>query len=147
MTNYKPYKTPKNAPKCVKYWDKRFKSKPYSFDWQLMRSIVEAKIEEISKELKISIKKSRTVAWNAYCAAIEGDEENPLWEAYQDFLEVIEDEELPEFVMRQTIGSDLHAGHTERAAKTAFIEWLKEDPDNGIFGEYLLKLDLTTVKI
>ncbi len=144
---YKPYKISKKSPKCAKYWEKHFKFKSYYFDWQVMYSVVESKFEEISLELGISLKKSRKVAWNAYCAAIEGEEESPLWEDYCDFMDAITEQDLPGFVMLQTIGSDLHAGHTEKMAKAAFIEWLKEDPKNGVFGDYLLGTDLKTVKI
>jgi hypothetical protein len=142
----KPYKTPRSATRCVKYWDKAYKNKGYYFDWQVMKAVVESKIGEIKEDLNVNATMARKVSWNAYCAAIEGDEDNPLWEAYVDFMDVITDEDLPEFVMVQTIGSDLHAGHTEKEAKRAFVGWLKEDPENGKFGDYRITTRLTVIK-
>lgn len=144
--NDKPYSTPRTAPKCVKYWDKVFKNKKYYFDWQVMRSVVEAKVPEIIDQLELPAKDARTVAWNAYCAAIEGDEESPIWDEYGDFLDVIEDPDMPEFVMRQVIGSDLHSGCTEKEAKRLFIEWLDEDPEHGDFGDYKITRALKVIR-
>ena len=85
MAKNKPYKTPRNSPKCLKYWDKTYKGKEYNFDWQIMRALVQSKIPEIQAELELSLKECREVAWNAYCAAIEGDEDSPYWQDYQEF--------------------------------------------------------------
>ena len=142
----KPYKTSRTAPKCVKYWDKVFKNKGYYFDWQVMRTLVESKVTEIKQELEITSKEARVVAWNAYCAAAEGEDDSPLWKDYQEFSREVEGKDLPEFVYHVTVGMDIHGGWTEKQSKTAFIEWLKEDYDNGDFGEYRMTTQLKVVK-
>ena len=147
MAKKQAYKTPKHLPKCVKYWDKVFKGKPYFFDWQLIRSLVELNVEEVMSELEIPKKKARTVVWNAYSAAIRGDEDSPLYEDVQDFVEAIEESEMPLFVAYSSIRFDIHVGMSEREAKEAIVAWLKEDPENGIFGKYRLTTRLTVVRV
>jgi len=139
------YKTPRNAPKCVKYWDKVYKNKAYFFDWQLMKSVVESRLAEIMKAVEVPKSEARVLAWNAYCAAVEGDEDSPLWDAYQCFSEEVADKDVPEFVMYQTIGGDLNGGWTEKKSRKAFIEWLKEDLEHGDYGDFRMKADLTVV--
>ena len=140
------YRTPSNQPKCVHYWDKNFKNKSYSFDWQAMRAEVTYMLKEIEKALNITKKEAQGVAWNAYCHAVCDDDESPFYDSYLELFDVIPEEEIPEFIMHKSIGADIHQGMTEKQARRQFIKWLKEDPDNGNFGAFRMNPDLTVIR-
>jgi hypothetical protein len=133
---YKIYKTNRLAPRCVKYWDREYEQKDYFYDWQVVVAIVEAAVPEIQSELDLNKVGARKLAWEAYCAAIIGDERSPFFHVYNDFCEQIADKEVPEFVMTQTVGVDINDGMSKERAMKGFQSWLRENPSNGNFGRY-----------
>ena len=144
---YKAYHTNRLAPKCVKYWDRVYRSKEYFYDWQVVVALVEMAVPEIQEELDLNKVNARKLAWEAYCAAIIGDERSPFFELYNDFCEQISDKEVPEFVMTQTVGVDINDGLTEEAALKGFQNWLRENPNNGNFGRYHMDENLAVYRI
>ena len=144
---YTAYKTPRHLPRCVKYWDKVFKEKSYFHHWRVMHAVVESTIDEVVDDLELPKRKARSVVWNAYCAAVQGDKESPFFDHLQDLIEVINEKEMPLFIAHSSIGCDIHLGMTELEAREAIVEWLNEDPENGIFGAYRLTSQLTVIRI
>ncbi len=111
-----------------------------------MRSVVVAKANEVWSTLGMSVESARMVVWNAYCAAVQGERSSPLFSDFQDLIEVISEEELPLFLVHKSIGCDIHRGKTEEQARQAVVDWLKEDPQNGIFGNYRLTPEFVVLK-
>ena len=138
MPRLKVYKTPQEFPKCVRYWEQFFQTESYCFDWQLMRSIVIIKVQEVKSTLCTSEKNARMLVWNAYCAAVQGKKKSPFFLGFQDLVEAIPEKEKPLFLVHKSIGCDIHRGKSEQEAKQTVIEWLKADPQHGIFGQYRL---------
>ena len=138
----KKYKTPKNAPQCVQYWDAQFQSMELWFDWLIVKAVVEESIPMIRKESGCSKKEALDLAWSAYCAAICGHQDSPMRDALLVFLSEISPAEKPLYVAYSAIGTDIHRGIPEDIAKSNFVQWLEDTPQNGRFGDYLLTADL-----
>lgn len=138
----KKYKTPKNAPLCVQYWDAQFQSMELWFDWLIVKAIVEESIPMIRRDMRCSQKEARDLAWSAYCAAICGQQDSPMIDVLLAFLSEISPAEKPLYVAYSSIGCDIHHGIPEDIAKSNFVQWLEEAPQNCRFGDYLLTSDL-----
>lgn len=144
---YQAYKTHRLAPRSVKYWDRMYREKSYFYDWQIVVGIVDGFIPEIQAEVNVTKNEARKLAWNAYAAAIVGDEESPFFDVYNDFCDEIPPKEIPEFVMTQTVGVDINNGIPEKKAVEEFQAWLREDQNNGLFGDYMMLSNLSVKRV
>ena len=144
---YTAYKTNRQALRCVKYWDKAFRNTELFFDWQVTYAAVEYHIPLIQKELGITKREARELAWGAYCDAVTGNVESPFFEEYDQFCDAVTESLIPFFSLVKCIGVDIHGGYTQRQAEQEFKRWLSEDPQNGIFGNFQIKEDLSIERV
>ena len=145
--NYTAYKTNRQAMKCVKYWDKVFRETGLFFDWQVTCASVEYHIPLIQKELGLRKRDARNLVWSAYCDAVTGNVESPFFEEYDQFCASVTEDLIPFFSLVKCIGVDIHGGYTERQAEQEFKNWLSEDPQNGIFGNFQITADLSIERV
>lgn len=144
---YTAYKSNRQAPKCVKYWDAIFRKTELFFVWQATFAAVEYHIPAIQQQLGLSIRDARTLVWNAYCDAATGDVDSPFFEEYDHFCTAVPEELMPLFAMANSVGVDIHGGYSQREAEQEFKSWLSEDPSNGLFGRYRINHDLSIERV
>lgn len=144
---YTAYKTNRQAPKCVKYWDAIFRHTEMFLDWQTTFAAVEYHVPFIQKELKTSKQDARVLVWNAYCDAVTGDVNSPFFEEFDHLCQVVSDDLMPLFAMANSVGVDIHNGFSRREAEQEFRDWLAEDPQNRRFGPYQINDDLSIERV
>lgn len=138
MPKTKRYKTPKQEPKCVKYWDKQYLGSEFWFDWLMVKNTATHFIPEIMEELDCSIKEAQEVVWTAYIEASCGDEESPMFDAFSELACGLSDYSFALYTMHLTIGSDIHDGFSKSEAKDNYREWLEDDAENRLFGDWMI---------
>ena len=141
------YVTEKDEPKCVHYFERHFVHLSFWFDWILLKANMYRNIPYLKKELDCSDPIAKKVIWNAYIAASTGDEDSPVMEAFEGLLQHIPPEELPLYLAHTTIGSNINDGISEKKSIKEYKEWLQEDPENPIFGNYILLEDFSVVPV
>ena len=139
---YTKYKTPQNQSKAVKYWDKVYHGSDFWFDWIALKTTAEYHAKEIQEEEGLSLKEAREIVWNAYIDATEGNEDSPMWIAYEDFCMSLSDIGFAIYTPHLTIGTNIHYGHSEKKAKKMFVDWLRKSPKNPVYGLYRINEDL-----
>lgn len=150
---YAPYKTARLEPKYVKYWEKHFVKCSFWLDWIVFKITVYDHISEVKEYLleenKISTtKEAKSIIWNAVIAAYEGeDDRNPIMKSYRKFIDVIDDSEMMLFLAHLQIGNSIHQGLSEAKARKEYLEWLQEDPENPVWGEYALTNDFQIISL
>ena len=144
---YTAYTTNRQALRCVKYWDKVFRNTELFFDWQVTYATVEYHIPLIQKELGISKREAKELVWGAYCDAVTGNVDSPFFEEYDQFCDAVSENLIPFFSLVKCIGVDIHGGYTQRQAEQEFKKWLSEDPQNGVFGNFQIKADLSIERV
>ena len=127
------YKSRKDLPKCVHFWDKMFITSSYWLHWMATQGELSSQVTAIIQETDCTREESTAMVWNAFCAAAVGDEESPVWHIFEDLVTAIADSDMPLFVFWVTLGVDINNGMTPQEAKCSFITWLKEDEQNGLF--------------
>lgn len=141
------YVTEKDEPKCVHYFERHFVHLSFWFDWLLLKANMYRNIPYLRKELECSEPIAKKVIWNAYIAASTGDEDSPVMDAFEGLLHQIPPEELPLYLAHTTIGSNINDGVSEKKSIKEYKEWLQEDPENPIFGNYILLEDFSVVPV
>ena len=137
MSNNKRYKTPRYEQKCVKYWDRSFRTLSFWCDWTSAKVMLETHLDEIMSEMACSKNEAREIVWGAFIAASHEDD-SPVDYIFQDLVIEIPEAEIPLFLCHLGIGSDIFFGHTEKEARLIYKDWMDDDPNNPIFGEYRL---------
>ena len=133
---YTKYKTPSNQPKSVKYWDKIYRNSDFWFPWVALKTVAESFLPDIMAECECNKSEARHIVWSAYIAATEGDEESPMWDACGDLAIELDDYGFALYTSHLTIGSNIHDGMSEKEAKKHFVQWLRESPENPVYGKY-----------
>ena len=131
--NYGPYRSSKDLPDCVVFWDKMLIGSPYWLHWMAAQGELSSQITALKERTDCTKVESIAMVWNAFCAAAIGDEESPVWHIFEDFVTAIAESDMPLFVYWVTLGVDINNGMTHKEAKSSFITWLKEDENNGLF--------------
>ena len=137
MSNNKRYKTPRYEQQCVKYWDRSFRTLSFWCDWTITKVMVDTPLDDIMFAMECRKKEAREIVWGAFIAASHEDD-SPVESIYQDLIASISEAEMPLFLCHLGIGSDMFFGHTEKEARQLYKDWLDDDPDNGVFGQYRL---------
>ena len=137
------YKTPRSQPKCVKYWDRKFRTLNIWFNWVATKSHVDHTLTEVMTELEMRKPEAREIAWGAFVAAVL-HEESPIEHLYNDLLSAVEPIEFPLLFCYLMIGADIFNGQSERDAIFLHKEWLTEG-DNAIFGDFKITTDFIVV--
>ena len=128
-------------PPSVRYWRRTFCNIEFWEDWNLLAQEVEMRIPEVMEALECGFREAQDVVWTAYCQAAGGEEDNPFQDAYTEFLQGLPPTTLPLFICHTGIGLDMSEGHSETEAIDMFREWLMDEPENPIFGEYRISKD------
>jgi hypothetical protein len=135
------------VPAFLNFWNRVFIDKPYGFDWQVLSAVVDSQTKEVSVVLRVDKAAARSIAWNAFIAAFNGDVESPLFIHFQDFIGILKGPELPYVVAMFAIGANLNSGCTELEAVQLFHQWMIEDEEHAIFDEYRLHYDFSVSRI
>ena len=144
---YTKYKTPKDQPQSVKYWDKIYRKSDFWFSWVALKAVAESFLPDIMEECECDATEARRIVWSAYIAATEGDEESPMWDACGDLAMDLTDYGFALYTSHLTIGSNMHEGLSEKEAKRQYVEWLRESPKNPIYGKFKITESLEIVPL
>lgn len=150
---YTPYKTKRSEPKCVKYWEKHFVKCSFWLDWIVFKEAAYYHVDEVKtylteENMRSTVKEAKNIIWNAVISAYEGDNENnPLTGEYREFIDTIEDSEMMIFLAHLQIGSSIHQGLSEAKARKEYLEWLKEDKNNPVWGNYALTSNFQIISL
>ncbi len=144
--NYSKYVTPISAPSCVQYWERELYQTPLWLDWTVLKTVVESSIPEVMESLSIACDEATKVLWDAFIEATCGDQQSPCHSAYRNFMRSMDEYHFAYWIPRLTIGSDIHDGFTEGAARQRYANWLEDDPKNSIFGKYRVLPNLKIIK-
>jgi len=139
MTNKrkpKKYSTPKHEPKCVKYWDKKFRPMNVWFDWVMLKSRAENQVLGVKSKFGVNKATAREIVWGSFVAAINDEDNSPMENEYTDFLVFIQAQEYPLVLAYLLIGSDVFFGWTESEAIELYRKWALKNPNDTVFGDY-----------
>ena len=139
------YITPRNHPKYVKFWDRKFQELSFWPDWIRLKRSIEDEIPFIQEDMECNKNHAIKIAWETYCDITEGDEDELFSDDYHHLINSISVEELPLYVAYTSIGTDMQRGLTEKQAIAEYIEWLHEDTEHRIFGDFVLLDDFTVI--
>lgn len=132
----KKYVTPRHEPKCVKYWDKKFKPMQVWFDWLMLKSRAESQVPAVKTEFGVSKADAREIVWGSFIAALNDEDNSAMENEYRDFITSVQPQEFPLVLAYLLIGSDVFFGWTESEAVELYRKWALKNPDNTVFGEY-----------
>jgi len=115
--------------------------------WLNLKEIVEAEYRFIQHHLECTHRQAKKMAWQTYIESTGGEQDNPFVQAHMTFVRRISDIELPLFLCHLCIGTDIQNGHPEATAIQLYKNWLNEDPENPVFGDWALTSELRIVPL
>ena len=132
-------------PRCVCYWDRQFL--PYLFwkQWLNLKHTIQNHTADIQAQLECNYRDALDVAWSTYIDVTGGEQDNPFIDEYVQLIRSIEPHELPLYLCHTSIGTDIQNGYSEQEALSIYINWLNDDVDNPIFGDWALTNNLTVM--
>lgn len=134
-------------PIYMQYWNQRFKSRGFWFDWQIFVQNCEHHIPRIMSEEGMKATAAREAVWISAGEAHEKDGGSFLFDEYTDFVSILPPEDLPYFLCHFDIGISMMWGATEEEARESYVEWLHEDILNAIWGHFAITDDLKVVDL
>ena len=134
-------------PPCVRYWDRKFRTMHMWQSWMDLKQEVVRYFPFVQNHLQCSHRIAKERTWLTYIDSTEGDPESPFFEAHQHLIRQIQPVELPLFLCHLCIGTDIQRGVGELTARQNYQNWLLEDPDNPVFGDWVLTSDLKVIPI
>ena len=143
---YTKYKSERNNPKCVQYWDSVFQKSNFWFDWVLLKAEVHSFLPEVMEEFMCTEKQGLQILWEDYIEATCGEEDTPMWDVSGDFIRILSEYDMAFYLIHLSIGSDIQDGFTEKQGRKRYIEWLKESKKNGVYGKYRVNTKLEIVR-
>jgi hypothetical protein len=144
---YSRYVTPSTEPDCVKYWDRELAGTSLWIDWTLLKSMMKTQIPDVQAELGGTKREAVDVLWSAFIEATCGDRQSPCHSLYRNFVKSMDSYGFAFWTPRLTIGSEIHDGFTEKQALQRFANWLADDPQNPIYGNYRVSANLEITEI
>lgn len=139
--------TQRFAPPCVRYWEKKFHPMHMWQHWLELKQTVARHIPFVQEYLQCNYRTAKERTWLTYIDSTEGDLDAPFFEAHQHLVRQIHAVELPLFLCHLSIGTDIQRGSSEIEAKHNYQHWLSEEPDNAIFGDWVLTSELTVIPL
>ena len=76
-----------------------------------------------------------------------GEQDNHFLDVLTNFVRTISAIELPLFLCYLCIGTDIQNGHSEEEAIQLYKNWLDEEPENPIFGDWAITCELRIVPL
>ena len=134
-------------PPCLRYWDRKFRTMHLWSRWLRLKERVESEYRFIQNHLECSFREAKRMAWMTYIESTGGKQDNPFIGAHTYFVRTISDIELPIFLCHLCIGTDIQNGHSEEEAVQLYKNWLNEEPENPIFGDWALTPELRIVPL
>ncbi len=134
-------------PMCVRYWDRQFANLGFIHQWDALKQIVNEQLPIIRHEFECSHRESLEIAWETYIDASNGEVDNPFQQVYIQLVQSLSEAELPLYLCHTSIGSDIHLGLSESDAIAQYQQWLQDDPEHPIFGQWALTQTLQVIPI
>ena len=134
-------------PPCLRYWDRKFKTMHLWPKWLRLKERVETEYRFIQHHLECNYRQAKQMAWMTYIESTSGEQDNPFMDTHTNFVRTISDIELPLFLCHLCVGTDIQNGHSEQEAIQLYKNWLDEDPENPIFGDWALTKELRIVSL
>lgn len=147
QSSYKAYKTPTRYPAMIHYLDAQFRHLDLWYDWLVLMALGQHQVRQIKEHVGITRTRAERMVWNAFAAAFQADQNTPLFADVHQMMQSIAPSEKPLFLAHTMIAVHIHRGLSEEDARQEFIQWLNADPVHGIFGEYRLTQDLSTIPL
>ena len=116
-------------------------------DWLTLKERVVSEYRFIQHHLECTHRQAKKMAWMTYIESTGGKQDNPFLVAHMTFVQSISDIELPLFLCHLCIGTDIQNGHSEKHAIELYKDWLNEDPENPVFGDWALTSELRIVPL
>lgn len=145
--SYTAYKTPTRYPAMIHYLESQFCKLNLWFDWLVLMGVGHHQVQQIKDHVGVTRTRAERMVWNAFAAAFQADQNTPLFADVNRLMQSISPSEKPLFMAHTMIAVHIHRGLSIEEARLEFIRWLNEDPVHGIFGEYRLTRELTTVPL
>ena len=134
-------------PPCLRYWDRKFRTMHLWTTWIELKERIAAEYRFIQHHLECTHRQAKNMAWMTYIESTSGKQDNPFLNAHMKFVRGISDIELPLFLCHLCIGTDIQNGHSEMEAIQLYKNWLNENPENPVFGDWALTPELRIVPI
>lgn len=141
-----PYTIKRSEFGLVKYMEQTLLRTSLWCDWIVLKSLMLSYRASVVNRTEVTAKRAEQMIWNAFAAAVNGDERSPVYFEFITALGCIPANIKPIFIGRVHIAIRVHQGMTVQEAEHAFLTWL-EIEDNDEFGEYRLLPDFSTVPI
>jgi len=141
-----PYTIQKSEFTMIKYIERSLLGTSLWFDWVVLKSLMLSCTSIVVERTGVTARRAHHMIWNAFVAAVDGDDRSPVVHEVQMVLHSIPPDIRPIFIGRTMIAADIHKGSTVKVAESNFQEWLQRDGNN-IFGGYRLLSDFTTETI
>ena len=110
-----------------------------------VESQVEQFVPEIMVETESSEVEAHQIAWRAFIEAIRGDDDTPMWEI--SFYSLVSEYNMANYMIHLSVGSDVEDGFTVEEGVQRYIDWLEEERDNGVYGEYKVTSSFMIVSV
>ena len=134
-------------PPCLRYWDRKFRTMHLWTTWIELKGRITAEYRFIQHHLECTHRQAKNMAWMTYIESTGGEQDNPFMNAHMKFVQSISDIELPLFLCHLCIGTDIQNGHSAMEALQLYKNWLDEDPENPVFGDWALTPELRIVPL
>ena len=132
-------------PVYVRYWERQFSPHLFWEQWLSLKQTILLHTIDIQSELGCQYREALEVVWSTYIEVTGGEKDNPFVDDYITLIQSITSRELPLYLCHTCIGTDIQNGHSEEEARSIYIDWLNDDVDNPIFGDWALTNDLTVI--
>ena len=132
-------------PTYVRYWDRAFFSYVFWEEWLTLKQTILLHTIDIQAELGCQYREALDVVWSTYIDVTGGEKDNPFIDDYITLIQSITPRELPLYLCHTCIGTDIQNGNSEDEALSIYIDWLNDDVDNPIFGDWALTNNLTVI--
>ena len=138
-----PYTIKRSEIGLIKYIEQTLLRTSVWCDWVVLKSLMLSYRTSVVNRTGVTSKRAEQMIWNAFVAAVNGDERSPVYFEFINALGCIPADVKPIFIGRVRIASRIHQGMTVQDAESSFLRWLELD-GNDEFEDYRLLPDFST---